>query len=188
MVVRGRTRLTRKGQVTVPAKIREAMELHEGDRLDSIETSTVCPESSGWNPRLVAGGFGGEPLRGAGGGAKRDHLARLFYALPSATADVLAKCSTTPSPRMAPVSAATGRRKLVLSSRWHNAARLQQRMHGQPHRRIHQRGDDAAVDNPNRVVEVFTRLQGHLDDALVRSRDLHVEQARDWRTVERARD
>jgi AbrB family looped-hinge helix DNA binding protein len=33
MVVRGTTKLTRKGQMTVPAEIRRALSLKEGDRL-----------------------------------------------------------------------------------------------------------------------------------------------------------
>ena len=33
MVVRGTTRITRKGQITVPAEIRAALGLKEGDRL-----------------------------------------------------------------------------------------------------------------------------------------------------------
>lgn len=34
MVVRGLTRITRKGQITVPAEIRAALGLKEGDRLE----------------------------------------------------------------------------------------------------------------------------------------------------------
>lgn len=34
MVVRGRTTLTRKGQITIPASIRAELNLREGDQLD----------------------------------------------------------------------------------------------------------------------------------------------------------
>ena len=34
MVLRGRTRITRKGQITIPAAIREALGLREGDSVE----------------------------------------------------------------------------------------------------------------------------------------------------------
>lgn len=36
MVLRGKTRITRKGQITIPAAIRGAMGLHEGDAITIV--------------------------------------------------------------------------------------------------------------------------------------------------------
>lgn len=49
MVLRGRTRLTRKGQITLPAAIRAALGLKEGDAIEveyDPKTRTVTIEDS----------------------------------------------------------------------------------------------------------------------------------------------
>lgn len=51
MVLRGTTRITRKGQITIPAAIREALGIAEGDRVavsydDDTQLVTLVPTGS----------------------------------------------------------------------------------------------------------------------------------------------
>ena len=67
MVVRGFTRITRKGQITVPAEIRLAAGLAEGDRLEVLydeTTGTITIDNAASVVRRTAGMFkdAGRPL------------------------------------------------------------------------------------------------------------------------------